>query len=116
MSRAQLHKSLKAFGHPPIAEQAAKLALLQRELEEAEHGLATLAEREPAASAPLTPVVDKAAMNRAKVQLAVRRAALKKAQASAAPADEMAALAADIAQAEQELSAFAASAMVIPSP
>ncbi|MCF5386356.1 electron transport complex subunit RsxB, partial [Pseudomonas syringae] len=40
MSRAQLNKSLKAFGHPPIAEQAARLVELQREYEAAEQALA----------------------------------------------------------------------------
>ena len=42
MSRARLLKSLKAFGHPPIAEQAAQLVQLQRGLEEAEYALAQL--------------------------------------------------------------------------
>ncbi|KMY00468.1 (4Fe-4S)-binding protein [Pseudomonas syringae KCTC 12500] len=42
MSRAQLNKSLKAFGHPPIAEQAARLVELQREYEAAEQTLAAL--------------------------------------------------------------------------
>ncbi|MPQ70376.1 electron transport complex subunit RsxB [Pseudomonas sp. MWU12-2323] len=39
MSRAQLNKSLKAFGHPPIAEQAAQLVLLQEQFEAAEQAL-----------------------------------------------------------------------------
>ncbi|AHG39835.1 (4Fe-4S)-binding protein [Pseudomonas syringae CC1557] len=42
MSRAQLNKSLKAFGHPPVAEQAARLVELQREYEAAEQALDTL--------------------------------------------------------------------------
>lgn len=42
MSRAQLNKSLKAFGHPPIAEQAARLVELQREYEAAEQALEAL--------------------------------------------------------------------------
>ncbi len=50
MSRAQLLKSLKAFGHPPIAEQAAQLVQLQRGLDEAEHALAQL--QDPTPSAP----------------------------------------------------------------
>ena len=50
MSRAQLLKSLKAFGHPPIAEQAAQLVQLQRGLDEAEHALARL--QNPALAAP----------------------------------------------------------------
>ncbi|MBV6752433.1 electron transport complex subunit RsxB [Pseudomonas chlororaphis] len=39
MSRAQLNKSLKAFGHPPIAEQAAQLVVLQEQFEAAEQAL-----------------------------------------------------------------------------
>ncbi|KPC13526.1 MULTISPECIES: electron transport complex subunit RsxB [Pseudomonas syringae group] len=42
MSRAQLNKSLKAFGHPPVAEQAARLLELQREYEAAEQALEAL--------------------------------------------------------------------------
>lgn len=42
MSRAQLHKSLKAFGHPPIAEQAAQLKTLGQEFEAAEQNLERL--------------------------------------------------------------------------
>jgi Na+-translocating ferredoxin:NAD+ oxidoreductase subunit B len=42
MSRAQLNKSLKAFGHPPTREQQAQLVLLQREFETAEQALAAL--------------------------------------------------------------------------
>lgn len=42
MSRAQLNKSLKAFGHPPIAEQAAQLVLLQQQYEAAEQALRSL--------------------------------------------------------------------------
>ncbi|MFH7445253.1 (4Fe-4S)-binding protein, partial [Pseudomonas syringae pv. tagetis] len=42
MSRAQLNKSVKAFGHPPIAEQAARLVELQHEYEAAEQALAAL--------------------------------------------------------------------------
>ncbi|KPW70458.1 MULTISPECIES: electron transport complex subunit RsxB [Pseudomonas syringae group] len=42
MSRAQLNKSLKAFGHPPIAEQAARLVELQHEYEAAEQALEAL--------------------------------------------------------------------------
>ena len=42
MSRAQLNKSLKAFGHPPIAEQAAQLVLLQQQFEAAEQALRSL--------------------------------------------------------------------------
>lgn len=40
MSRAQLNKSLKAFGHPPTFEQQSQLILLQRQFEAAEIGRA----------------------------------------------------------------------------
>jgi electron transport complex protein RnfB len=53
MSRAQLNKSLKAFGHPPTAEQQAQLVVLQREFDAAEHTLITLE-----ASAQTPPKVD----------------------------------------------------------
>lgn len=39
MSRAQLNKSLKAFGHPPTREQQEQLVVLQREFEAAEQAL-----------------------------------------------------------------------------
>ncbi|MGV8918682.1 MAG: electron transport complex subunit RsxB [Pseudomonas sp.] len=42
MSRAQLNKSLKAFGHPPTREQAAQLVVLQQEFETAEQTLQAL--------------------------------------------------------------------------
>lgn len=110
MSRAQLNKSLKAFGHPPIAEHAAQLVALQRELEEAERTLEAL--QNVAGDLPSPPPLsaetdackpDKGALNRARIQLAMRRAALKKAQAADAPAEQLAALDAEIVQAEQVL-------------
>jgi electron transport complex protein RnfB len=42
MSRAQLHKSLKAFGHPPTFEQQSQLIILQQHFETAEQALAAL--------------------------------------------------------------------------
>lgn len=42
MSRAQLHKSLKAFGHPPTFEQQSQLIVLQQHFETAEQALAAL--------------------------------------------------------------------------
>ncbi|SEN13620.1 electron transport complex protein RnfB [Pseudomonas sp. ok272] len=41
MSRAQLHKSLKAFGHPPTFEQQAQLITLAQQLDAAELALHT---------------------------------------------------------------------------
>ena len=73
MSRAQLHKSLKAFGHPPTFEQQAQLIVLQRQFETAEQALAQLensAVVEPANPAP----VKDADLKRAKIQLAMCRA------------------------------------------
>jgi electron transport complex protein RnfB len=118
MSRAQLNKSLKAFGHPPIAEQAARLVELQRELDEAERALAAL--QGAGRSGQATPTVapaniepatkpDKAALNRAKIQLAMRRAALAKAQSAELQPDQIAVLIAEVAHAEQALHALEAS-------
>jgi Na+-translocating ferredoxin:NAD+ oxidoreductase subunit B len=73
MSRAQLHKSLKAFGHPPTFEQQAQLIVLQRQFEAAEQALAQLensAVIEPATPAPAKDVD----LKRAKIQLAMCRA------------------------------------------
>ncbi|KTC51293.1 (4Fe-4S)-binding protein [Pseudomonas fluorescens ABAC62] len=86
MSRAQLHKSLKAFGHPPTFEQQSQLIVLQRKFEAAEHALAAL---EPA-STPSAPISNSADLKRTKIQLAMRRAELKKAQDQQADAHQLA--------------------------
>lgn len=105
MSRAQLNKSLKAFGHPPIAEQAARLVQLQQEYEAAEKALADL----QAADVPPTPTpqpkVDNSGVKRAKIQLAMARAALKKAQTAAASSGQIESLTRDLQNAEQALDA-----------
>lgn len=114
MSRAQLHKSLKAFGHPPIAEQAAQLVTLGQELDEAERALTALQNSAAANSPPAESQTievnaakpDKAAINRAKIQLAMSRAALKKAQTAEEPAERIAALHAEVTQAELTLQAL----------
>ncbi|MEN1831567.1 electron transport complex subunit RsxB [Pseudomonas lijiangensis] len=105
MSRAQLNKSLKAFGHPPIAEQAARLVVLQREFEDAEQALEKLLAA--AAGQPRQPVakVDNSGVKRAKIQLAMARSALKKAEAADAPPEQLAALGAELQNAEMALSA-----------
>ncbi|WP_300730696.1 electron transport complex subunit RsxB [Pseudomonas sp.] len=77
MARAQLNKSLKAFGHPPTAPQQSQLVLLQEQFESAERALAEL-ENSTEAAAP-TPLVNTAELKRAKIQLAMRRAELRKA-------------------------------------
>ncbi|XJP95126.1 electron transport complex subunit RsxB [Pseudomonas sp. B22129] len=78
MSRAQLHKSLKAFGHPPTFEQQSQLIALQQQFEAAEQALAALeVHTAPTAVAATGNTAD---LKRAKIQLAMRRAELKKAQ------------------------------------
>ncbi|WP_348749033.1 electron transport complex subunit RsxB [Pseudomonas rhodesiae] len=87
MSRAQLHKSLKAFGHPPTFEQQSQLIVLQQQFEAAEKALAALEFN----SAPATkqPKSNTAELKRAKIQLAMRRAELKKAQDQQASAQQL---------------------------
>jgi electron transport complex protein RnfB len=102
MSRAQLHKSLKAFGHPPVAEQAAQLVELQKAFEATERELERLMSAAATTAAPLrdTRTVDNGAVKRAKIQLAMARAAYSKACAAQASADEQDALRAAMHQAE----------------
>lgn len=116
MSRAQLHKSLKAFGHPPTFEQQSQLIVLQQQFEAAEQALAKLessAATTPAAAAPV-PAKD-ADLKRAKIQLAMRRAELKKAQTAEAPAEQIATLEQALRDAEQALHA-AETASEQPAP
>ncbi|AJO80325.1 electron transport complex subunit RsxB [Pseudomonas sp. MRSN 12121] len=101
MSRAQLNKSLKAFGHPPTFEQQAQLIVLQRQFEAAEQALAQLENTVETVAAP-APAKD-AELKRAKIQLAMRRAELKKAQDNQAPAEQLASLAQTLKDAEQAL-------------
>ncbi|PWE45070.1 electron transport complex subunit RsxB [Pseudomonas prosekii] len=111
MSRAQLNKSLKAFGHPPTFEQQSQLIVLQQQFEAAERALAQLESAAPALSAPepatptaVAPVKD-AELKRAKIHLAMRRAELKKAQTHEAPAEQIQALQQALSNAEQALHA-----------
>jgi len=104
MSRTQLNRSLKAFGHPPIAEQALRLVELQKEFEMAESVLASLQNSGQDQLAAITVQSDMASLNRAKIQLAMRRAALKKATTSETPADQIALLQAAVDQAQDVLS------------
>ncbi|UVK87334.1 electron transport complex subunit RsxB [Pseudomonas sp. B21-051] len=116
MSRAQLHKSLKAFGHPPTFEQQSQLIVLQQQFEAAEQALAKLessAATAPAAAAPV-PAKD-ADLKRAKIQLAMRRAELKKAQTAEAPAEQIVTLEQALRDAEQALHA-AEAASEQPAP
>jgi electron transport complex protein RnfB len=99
MSRAQLHKSLKAFGHPPTFEQQSQLIVLQQQFEAAEQALAALEVTERAAA----PAQKDPALKRAKIQLAMRRAELKKAQDLNADEQQLATLSAALSSAEQAL-------------
>lgn len=105
MSRAQLNKSLKAFGHPPIAEQAARLVQLQQEYETAEQALNSLQSAQPGPITITMPRVDNSGVKRAKIQLAMARAALKKAQTSEASSEQIASLTTELQHAEQALEA-----------
>ncbi|VVQ02408.1 Electron transport complex subunit RsxB [Pseudomonas fluorescens] len=108
MSRAQLTKSLKAFGHPPTFEQQSQLIVLQQQFEAAEHALAQLESAAPLAPAPTAPPAKNAELNRAKIQLAMRRAELKKAQAGQAPVEQIEALERALSEAERQVNAHAA--------
>lgn len=101
MSRAQLNKSLKAFGHPPTFEQQSQLITLQQQFESAEQALAQL--ESSTAPAPLPAPAKDADLKRAKIQLAMRRAELKKAQSSEASSAQIAALSNALVEAEQAL-------------
>ncbi|MVW84583.1 electron transport complex subunit RsxB [Pseudomonas sp. PB101] len=109
MSRAQLHKSLKAFGHPPTFEQQSQLIVLQQQFEAAEQNLAQLESAAPPAPALTVAAVSStdADLKRAKIQLAMRRAELKKAQANEAPAQQIEALERALAEAERLVDAHA---------
>ena len=99
MSRAQLHKSLKAFGHPPTFEQQSQLIALQQQFEAAEQALAALEVNSP----PPPPTIKDPELKRAKIQLAMRRAELKKAQDLNADEQQLATLSAALCNAEQAL-------------
>lgn len=103
MSRAQLNKSLKAFGHPPTFEQQSQLVVLQQQFEAAEQSLALL--ESTAAPAPAVAPVKDADLKRAKIQVAMRRAELKKAQTQHAPAEQIETLERALSEAEQALHA-----------
>jgi len=74
MSRAQLHKSLKAFGHPPTFEQQSQLIILQQHFEAAERALAALEQDSTPAPA------QEFDLKRAKIQLAMLRSEISKLQ------------------------------------
>ncbi|ARB28783.1 electron transport complex subunit RsxB [Pseudomonas tolaasii] len=103
MSRAQLHKSLKAFGHPPTFEQQSQLIVLQQQFEAAEKALAAL----EVDTAPKTVAAtgNNADLKRAKIQLAMRRAALKKAQDSNAEPQQLAEAQGAVDEAQRQVDA-----------
>ncbi|WP_460131185.1 hypothetical protein [Pseudomonas sp. S1_E04] len=106
MSRAQLHKSLKAFGHPPTFEQQSQLILLQQQFDAAEQELAAL-ELNRASAAP-RPTTNSADLKRAKIQLAMRRAELNKAQNQQADAQQLAEAQSKLDDAQRQVDAHGA--------
>lgn len=108
MSRAQLNKSLKAFGHPPTFEQQSQLILLQRQFEAAQQALAQLESAAPrVAPSPVPVPAQDAELKRAKIQLAMRRAELSKARAAAVADQDLRALEQAVKDAEQQVDAHA---------
>ncbi|MEE4811764.1 electron transport complex subunit RsxB [Pseudomonas alliivorans] len=105
MSRAQLNKSLKAFGHPPVAEQAARLVVLQQEYEAAEQALQKLLSTPKVTPARPIAKPDAGAVKRAKIQQAMAHANLKKAQAANAQPEQLASLEEAVTLAAQTLEA-----------
>ncbi len=103
MSRAQLHKSLKAFGHPPTFDQQSQLIVLQQQFDAAEQALAKLESNTPATPAVTTAPAPDADLKRAKIQLAMRRAELKKAQTAEAAPEQIAALEQALHDAERQV-------------
>jgi electron transport complex protein RnfB len=108
MSRAQLHKSLKAFGHPPTFDQQSQLIVLQQQFEAAEQALAKLESGTPATPAVTVATASDADLKRAKIQVAMRRAELKKAQTAEALPEQIAALEQALRDAERQVQAHAA--------
>ena len=104
MARAQLNKSLKAFGHPPTAQQQSQLVILQKQFESAEQVLAQL-ESGPEVSIA-APAPNNAELKRAKIQLAMRRAELKKAINQEQPNAQLTLLTEAVTQAELVLNAL----------
>ncbi|WPN46254.1 MULTISPECIES: electron transport complex subunit RsxB [unclassified Pseudomonas] len=107
MSRAQLTKSLKAFGHPPTFEQQSQLIILQQQFEAAEQALAQLESTEPPTPTSVATPKNDVELKRAKIQLAMRRAELKKAQNSEASAEQVEALLRAVSEAERQVDAYA---------
>ncbi|GAB7533270.1 electron transport complex subunit RsxB [Pseudomonas sp. 3A(2025)] len=106
MLQAQLNKSLKAFGHPPIREQAMRLLQLKDQVDAAGQTLQTLAQasrQQPITQQQTQPKTSTAELKRAKIQLAMARASLNKAQTAGAPAEQLQTLHTQVHEAEQAL-------------
>ncbi|MGN8275338.1 electron transport complex subunit RsxB [Pseudomonas sp. SMN5] len=108
MSRAQLNKSLKAFGHPPTFEQQSQLIVLQRQYEAAEQALAQLESTPQPAPTPKPASTQGAELKRAKIQLAMRRAELSKARSAAVAQEHLQALEQAVKDAERLVDEHAA--------
>ncbi|AVU75570.1 MULTISPECIES: electron transport complex subunit RsxB [Pseudomonas] len=107
MSRAQLNKSLKAFGHPPTFEQQSQLIVLQRQFEAAQQTLTQLEGTvQPTVSTPAP--TQSAELKRAKIQLAMRRAELSKARAAGASDEQIEPLEQAVKDAERQVDAHVA--------
>ena len=85
------------------------MIVLQQQFEAAEQNLAQLESVAPPAPAPTIPAVSSndADLKRARIQLAMRRAELKKAQANEAPAEQIEALERALGEAERLVDAHA---------
>lgn len=101
MTRAQLNKSLKAFGHPPTAPQQSQLVLLQEQFESAQRALARLEAPTEVIAPPAR--THTAELKRAKIQLAMRRAELKKAIGQGLPDSHLSVFNEAVIQAELTL-------------
>ncbi|WP_172145159.1 MULTISPECIES: electron transport complex subunit RsxC [Pseudomonas] len=104
MLRAQLRKLEKL--EAPDDDQQAELARVRQQLEAAEKALADLQNQ---AAPPATPV-DDSALKKAKIELAMKRAELKKAEKAGSDDAELGSLRDALAQAEQALHAAEATA------
>ena len=100
MLKAQLRKLEKL--EAPSAEQQAELEQTRAKLTEAEQALQQL---QPATPAPAPKAVDDGALKKAKVELALKRAELKKAEKAGADEAEMEPLRQALSAAEQALHA-----------
>ncbi len=111
--RAQLRKLEKLDA--PDDDQLAEQARLRQQLEEAEKLLATLEQQAPAAPAKPAAATEIDPLKKAKIELAMKRAELKKAEKAAATEAELESLRAALATAEQALHA-AEAASAKPAP